>query len=85
VRINNKRLFEVIKLKNKAVKCCPFSPKECSKECALHIDPDDLNEVVRNKLASIGVIDRENGICALKNLSLCMDRILYEELSGFLK
>lgn len=64
---------------------CPFNQKKCSKDCALFVDPDDLNEVVRNKLASIGVIKREHGLCAFKNLSLCMNRILYEETSGFLR
>lgn len=65
---------------DKKVKSCPFNHEECTKDCALYIDPDELNEVVRNKLASIGVIQRGQGICSLKNLSLCVNRILYEEL-----
>ena len=72
-------------MEEKIVKKCPFNQSECSKECGLYIDPNDLNEAFRNKLASIGVIDRNNGICSLKNLSLCMDRVLYEELSSFLR
>ncbi len=66
-------------------KTCPFGHGKCSSECGLYIDPKELNEVVRNKLASIGVIDREKGICSLKNLSLCVNRFLYEGGSGYLK
>ncbi len=72
-------------LKNETPKSCPFGQKDCSKECGLYIDPDDFNEVVRNKLASIGVIEREIGICSFKNIALCMNRVLYEEFSGFLR
>lgn len=66
-------------------KVCPFNRRKCTKECALYIDPNELNEAVRNKLASIGVIGRDSGLCSLKNLSLCIDRMLYEEISGFLR
>jgi hypothetical protein len=66
-------------------KSCPFGERECTAECALYIDPAELNEIVRNKLASVGVIDREKGMCSLKNLSMCMDRLLFEGMSGFLK
>ncbi len=67
-------------MENKKTHSCPFKHEECTRECALYIDPDELNEVVKNKLASVGVIDRGKGICAFKNLSLCVNRILYEEL-----
>ncbi len=67
-------------MENAKTSSCPFNQGACTKDCALYIDPADLNEVVRNKLASIGVINRDKGICSLKNLSLCMNRILYEEL-----
>jgi len=67
-------------LENNKKKSCPFNHEECTKDCALYMDPDELNEVVRNKLASIGVVDRNKGMCALKNLSLCASRALYEEL-----
>ncbi len=66
-------------------KKCPFGHGKCSRECGLFIDPNELNEVVRNKLASIGVIDREEGICSLKNLALCVNRIVYEDKAGFSK
>jgi hypothetical protein len=65
------------------IKLCPFSQKECNSECSLFIHPMELNEVVRNKLASIGALDRERGSCSLKNLSLGISRILYEQTSGF--
>lgn len=61
------------------MKTCPFNTKACSADCALYVDPAELNEVVRNKLASIGVIKRDKGICALKNLSLGLNRIVFEE------
>lgn len=66
-------------------KYCPFNQGECSSSCALYIDPSELNEVVRNKLASVGIIDREKGICSLKNLSMCSNRQVYEQLSTFLR
>jgi hypothetical protein len=66
-------------------KSCPFRNCECNAECALYVDPAELNELVRNKLASVGVIDRGKGMCSLKNLSLCMNRLLFEGMSGFLK
>jgi len=62
-------------------KKCPFNQSQCTKECALYIDPSDLNEVVRNKLASLGVIERDKGICAFKNMSLCMSRYIFENNS----
>ena len=60
-------------------KNCPFnSTQECSSDCALFIAPEDLNEVVRNKLASLGLFDRENGICSYKHMAMCMGRNIYE-------
>ncbi|EKE02020.1 MAG: hypothetical protein ACD_20C00435G0009 [uncultured bacterium] len=66
-------------------KKCPFNQEECSSNCALYIDPKDLNETVKNKLASIGVISRDTGICALKNQALCMSRQVFENTSGYIK
>lgn len=60
---------------------CPFNQNECSAECALFVDPAELNEVVRNKLASLGVINRDKGFCSFKNISLCMNRMVFEETS----
>jgi hypothetical protein len=64
---------------------CPFKFEECTPECALYIDPADLNEVVRNKLASVGVLNREKGMCSFKNISMCMSRQVYEQLATFLR
>ena len=60
-------------------KVCPFNNnQECNSSCALFIAPEDLNEVVRNKLASLCLFDREQGICSYKHLALCMGRNIYE-------
>lgn len=64
---------------------CPFSREDCSSECALYIDPQELNEVVKNKLASIGVVDRTKGFCSFKNLSLSSMRYIFEINSGYHK
>lgn len=67
------------------LKTCPFKHEKCTSDCALFVDPGELNEVVRNKLASVGVIKREEGVCAFKNMSLSMMRELFERTSGFLR
>lgn len=64
---------------------CPFNSSECSSNCALYINPADLNEVVRNKLASVGIMDREKGLCSIKNISMCMNRQVFEQISTFLR
>ena len=64
---------------------CPFSKEKCSPDCGLYIKPEDLNETFRNKLASLGVFDRDKGICSLKNISLCMSRNIFESASGYFK
>jgi Fe-S oxidoreductase len=66
-------------------KKCPFNQEECSSSCGLYIDPAELNETVKNKLASLGIVDRKKGICALKNTALCMSRYMFENASGYLK
>lgn len=60
-------------------KNCPFSQRKCSSDCGLFINPKDLNETVKNKLASVGVIDRNSGLCAIKNMSLCLSRYIFEK------
>ncbi len=65
------------------IKKCPFNQAECSAECELYISPDELNETVRNKLASIGIISREKGICAFKNIALCSSRYIFEHSGGY--
>ncbi|MEI8390593.1 MAG: hypothetical protein WCG23_12015 [bacterium] len=64
---------------------CPFNSGECSSGCALYISPDELNEVVRNKLASVGVINREKGFCSFKNISMCLNREIFERTSNYLR
>ncbi|MDD3013512.1 MAG: hypothetical protein PHC34_07410 [Candidatus Gastranaerophilales bacterium] len=63
-------------------KTCPFNNVNCDSTCALYVSPDELNETVKNKLASIGVISRDTGLCALKNMSLCMSRYIFENTSA---
>ena len=62
-------------------KNCPFSKEKCDSTCAVYISPEELNETVKNKLASIGVINRDTGICAFKNMSLCLSRYIFENTS----
>lgn len=64
---------------------CPFNKENCSSDCGLYIKSEDLNETVKNKLASLGIIDRKKGICSFKNMSLCMSRYIFESASGYLK
>lgn len=64
---------------------CPFRLEECTPDCALYVDPAELNEVVRNKLASVGVIGREKGMCSFKNISMCLSRQTFEQLSNYLR
>lgn len=61
------------------MKKCPFNHDECTKDCALFIAPEDLNELVSARLNSIGVYDKENGLCSLKNLALASSRHIFEK------
>jgi hypothetical protein len=63
-------------------KNCPFNNEKCSSECALYVSPDELNETVKNKLASIGIISRDTGICSFKNVALSMSRYIFENTSA---
>lgn len=63
---------------NQHMKTCPFKNEECNAECALYISPDELNEFVLNRLASIGVLKREEGICSLKTSALSLNRYIFE-------
>ncbi len=63
---------------------CPFNKEYCDSNCALYINPDDLNETVKNKLSSIGVITKEEGICSFKVIALSSSRYIFEKsLTGF--
>ena len=60
-------------------KKCPFNNGTvCNKECALFIDTNDLNELLAARLASLGVLDRQNGICSLKTLAMSAGRYIFE-------
>ena len=60
-------------------KKCPFNFDECTTECSLFIAPDELNELVANRLTSIGVFDREKGMCSFKHQALAKSRELFEK------
>ncbi len=60
------------------LKKCPFNQNICDKNCALFINPNDLNELLLNRLASLGVVDRTNGICSLKTLAMSSARDIFE-------
>lgn len=60
-------------------KKCPFNFDECSSECALFIHPMDLNDMVAARLTSIGVFDKENGMCSFKNQALAKSREIFEK------
>ena len=64
-------------------KTCPMNNIECNENCALYISPTELNEVVKNKLASLGLISRDEGICSYKHIALCMGRNVFDSQSGF--
>jgi len=59
-------------------KKCPFKLEVCDKSCALFINPEDLNELLLNRLASLGVVDRNNGMCSLKTLAMSNARNIFE-------
>lgn len=63
------------------VKRCPFNHDECGDFCALFISPDELNELVANRLTSIGAFDKNHGLCSLKSVALVQSRTLFEKTS----
>lgn len=63
---------------NENSKKCPFSHEICDNTCALFINPQDLNELLLNRLASLGVVDRNYGICSLKTLAMSNARNIFE-------
>lgn len=68
-------------MSEKKIKKCPFQQGECSPDCALFIAIEDLNELLAARLASLGVLDRENGICSLKTLAMSAGRYIFENTS----
>lgn len=68
-------------MSEKKIKKCPFNHDECTKECALFIDVNDLNELLAARLASLGVLDKENGMCSLKTIAMSSSRFIFENTS----
>lgn len=66
------------------MKNCPFKNDTCSSECALYINASELNEMVVNRLKSIGVITADSdGMCSLKNMALAQSRYIFENTKVF--
>ena len=66
------------------MKSCPFKNTNCDSECGLFIRADELNELVANRLRSIGVIACDaDGICSLKNMALAQSRFIFENTKVF--
>lgn len=61
------------------MKKCPFKHEICSKECALFVSADDMSETMFNKLASVGVISREDGFCSFKVTAMSQSRKIFEQ------
>lgn len=68
-------------MSEKKIKSCPFNKEECTNACALFIDNADLNELLATRLASLGVLDRENGVCSLKTIAMSAGRYIFENTS----
>jgi len=63
---------------------CPFKNQECDSNCGLFIKQDELNELVANRLKSIGVMCFENGgMCSIKNMALAQSRYIFENTKMF--
>lgn len=68
-------------MSEKKIKNCPFNHGTCTNDCALFIDVNDLNELLAARLASLGVLDRENGMCSLKTIAMSTGRYIFENTS----
>lgn len=68
-------------MSEKKIKKCPFSGGDCTNECSLFIAVEDLNELLAARLASLGILDRDNGICSLKSLAMSTGRYMFENTS----
>lgn len=62
---------------NENLKKCPFGNEVCDNSCALFIDPEELNELLLNRLSSLGVLDKK-GVCSLKTLAMSSARSIFE-------
>ena len=66
------------------MKICPFKNTECNQDCGLFIKTSDLNEMVANRLKSLGIVTTEDGgICSLKNMALAQSRFIFENTKVF--
>ncbi|MDD3419221.1 MAG: hypothetical protein PHE78_01325 [Candidatus Gastranaerophilales bacterium] len=63
------------------MKKCPLKHENCTEECSLYIAPDELSETMRNKLASIGILSREEGFCSFKVMAMSQARYIFERSS----
>ncbi|MEI8377423.1 MAG: hypothetical protein WCF95_02690 [bacterium] len=61
------------------MKKCPLKHENCTNECALFVDPEEMSETMKNKLASIGVLSREDGFCSLKVMAMSQCRYIFEQ------
>lgn len=68
-------------MSDKKIKNCPFNHGACTSECALFIDTNDLNELLAARLSSLGVLDKENGVCSLKTIAMSTSRYIFENTS----
>lgn len=68
-------------MSEKNIKKCPFNKDECTCECALFIDAADLNELLAARLTSLGILDKENGVCSLKTIAMSAGRFIFENTS----
>jgi len=67
------------------MKKCPFENKECTSECALYVNFEELNELVVNRLKAIGVFAKGEGMCSLKNNALAQSRTIFENTNVYKK
>ena len=66
------------------MKNCPFKNTVCDENCALFINSKELNEMVANRLKSLGVISCDgDGICSIKNMALAQSRFIFENTKVF--
>ena len=63
---------------NESQKKCPFSNSECNDSCGLYIDSNELNELLLNRLKSLGILNKDSGTCSLKTLAMSNARKIFE-------
>jgi len=68
-------------MSEKKTKHCPFNHGDCTNDCSLFVDANDLNELLSSRLASLGVLDKENGMCSLKTIAMSAGRYIFENTS----